>query len=125
LKSLTAAVSTAIQLTYVWSLLGFIMSLIKLFQIESLNNSGDPKMMAGAISTIIMNLLIGAVIGFVGVLLAWLILRNKKERPSWFLPVSTFLAWTWMIFVPVGTVIGIFMLRWRRPESVENTAVGD
>ena len=123
LKSLTAAVSTAIQLIYVLSLLDVITSLIKLFQVESLYDFGDPKMMAGAISTIIMDLLVGAVIGFVGVFLAWLVLRNKKERPSWFLLVSTFFAWTWMIFVPIGTVIGIFMLRWRRPEAAESTAV--
>ena len=122
MKSLTAAVSTAIQLIYVLTLLGVITSVIKMFQAVMLNGSGDPKMMAGAISTTIMDLLVGAVIGFVGVFLAWLVLRNKKDRPSWFLPVSTFFAWTWIIFVPIGTVIGIFMLRWRRPELAEESA---
>ncbi len=116
MKSLAAAASTAIQLIYVLSLLGFITSMIIVFQVESLYGSGDPKMMAGAISSAVMDFLIGAVIGLVGVFLARLVLRDKKECPTWFLPVSTFFAWAWIIFVPIGTVIGILMLRWRRPE---------
>ena len=122
LTSLTAAASTAIQLIYVPSLLGAITSVTKLFQTESLYGSGDPKMMAGAISSIIMDLLVGAVIGLVGVFFAWLVLRNKTECPSWFLPVSTFFAWTWMVFILVGTVIGVLMLRWRRPQPIEESA---
>ena len=117
MKSLTAAASTVIQLIYVLALLGAITSTIKMSQVESLYGAGDPKMMAGAISTIIMELLIGAVIGLVGVFMAWLVLRNKEDRPSWFLPVSTFFAWTWMVFIPIGTVIGVLMLRWRKPEN--------
>ena len=123
LKSLVAAASTVLQLAYVLTLPEVATSVIKLIQVESLYSSGDPKMIAGAISTIIMDLLIGAAIGLVGVCLAWLVLRNRKERPSWFLPVSTFFAWMWMIFVPIGTVIGIFMLRWRRPEPADESAV--
>ena len=123
LKSLTAAASTVIQLIYLLSLLGAITSSIELIQNDSLWSSGDPKMMAGAISAILMYLIIGAVIGFVGVFLAWLVLRDKKSRPSWFLPVSTFFAWTWMVFIPIGTVIGVFMLRWRRPILVEESAM--
>ena len=122
MKSFTAAASTVIQLIYLLSLLGATASTIELIQNDSLWSSGDPKMMAGAISSILMYLIIGAVIGFVGVFLAWLVLRDKKSRPSWFLPVSTFFAWTWMVFVPIGTVIGVFMLRWRRPILVEESA---
>ncbi|MEM6817415.1 MAG: hypothetical protein AAF578_01380 [Pseudomonadota bacterium] len=117
MKSLAAAASTAIQLIYVLTLLGAITSAIKLFQVESLYGAGDPKLLAGAISMIIIDLMIGTVIGVVGVFLAWLVLRNKNDRPSWFLPVSTFFAWTWMVFIPIGTVIGVLMLRWRRPEE--------
>ena len=86
-------------------------------QIELLYDAGDPKLMAGAISMIFTDLLIGAVIGLAGVLMAWLVLRNRENRPSWFLPVSTFFAWMWMIFIPIGTVIGVLMLKWRRPEE--------
>ena len=119
MKSLTAAASTAIQLIYVLTLVGVITSGFNLIQDESLWSSGDPKMMAGAISLIIMDLLIGAVVGFVGVFLAWRVLRDKQGRPSWFLPISTFFACTWMVFIPIGTVIGVLMLRWRRPQVIE------
>jgi hypothetical protein len=112
-----------IQLIYLMSLLGATAASIELIQNDSLWSSGDPKMMAGAISSILMYLIIGAVIGFVGVFLAWLVLRDKKGRPSWFLPVSTFFAWAWMVFIPIGTVIGVFMLRWCRPILVEEAAI--
>ena len=122
MKSLIAAASTAFQMIYVWSLLGFGASMFNMFQVGSLYDSGDPKLVSGAVSVIIMDLLIGVVAGFGGVLLAWLVLRQKSDRPSWFLPVSTFFAWAWIVFVPIGTVIGFFMLRWRRPESVGENA---
>ena len=121
-KSVLAVASTAIQLIYVLSLLGAILSAVKLFQSESVISAGDPKLMAGAISTIILDFLIGAVIGFVGVLMAWLVLREKEDRPSWFLPVSTYFAWAWIVFIPIGTVIGILMLRWGRTERTTDTA---
>ena len=123
MKSLIAAASTVVQLIYVLALLEAITSAIKLVQIEVLYESSDPKMMAGAISMVIMDLLIGAVIGLFGVFLAWVVLRNKKEQPSWFIPVITFLAWMWIIFIPIGTVIGILMLRGRKPESSKENHV--
>lgn len=123
MKSLIAAASTVTQLIYLLSLLGATVSSIELIQNDRLWSSGDPKLLAGAISSILMYLIIGAVIGFVGVFLSWLVLRDKKGRPSWFLPVSTFFAWTWMVFVPIGTVAGVLMLRWRRPILVEKSAM--
>ncbi len=122
LKSLTAAASTAIQLIYVLTSLSVTTSVVELVRNEALWSSGDPKMMAGAISSSNMDLIIGAVIGLVGVILAWLVLRKKNERPPWFLPISTFFAWTWIVFVPICTVIGVLMLRWCRPDLVEESA---
>jgi len=119
LKSFIAAISAALQLVYVLALLGAITLIAKYSQVMSLYGSGDPKMMAGYLSTVIIDLGLGAIVGFLGVFLAWRVLRNKQERPSWFLPVSTFFAWAWMIFFPVGTVIGLMMRRWRRPVSAD------
>ncbi len=115
MKSLAAAASTILQLIYVLALFGAIKPTIELIQNYSLYYAGDPKMIAGAISSIAVFFLIGVAIGLVGVLLAWLVLRNKKNRPSWFLPVSTFFAWAWMVFVPIGTVVGVLILRWKKP----------
>ena len=98
------------------------MSTTKLLQILSLYGAGDPKVMAGGISAMIIDFAIGAAVGLVGVFIAWIVLRNKKDRPSWFLPVSTFFAWTWIIFIPIGTVVGFSMLKWRkREEKTEKT----
>lgn len=114
MKSLAAGLSTIIQLIYVLALLEAITVTVKTIQIVSLHGGGDPKAMAGAVSQNIINLGFGTLIGLAGVFIAWRVLRNRDDRPGWFLPVSTFFAWAWMVFVPVGTVIGVLMLRWRR-----------
>ena len=121
MKSLIAVASSVLQLIYVLALLQAITSIIKYFQVQSLYGAGDPKLMAGAISTATIDFLLGALIGLIGVFLAWWVLRDKKQRPSWFLPISTFLAWTWMVFIPIGTIVGVMMLRWRKPESAIET----
>lgn len=79
-------------------------------------------MMAGALSTVLVRLGIGAILGLPGILLAWIVLRNKDQRPSWFVSASTFFAWAWILFIPVGTVFGILMLLWRRPKTVNESA---
>ena len=113
-----AAASTAIQLVYLLSLLRTINSTIELIHNDSLWDSGDPKTMAGAISVVLTSQIIGAAIGSVGVFPAWLVLRDGDSRPSWFLKASTLFAWIWMAFIPIGTVIGVSMLRWCRPIPV-------
>ena len=85
---------------------------------QLLYESGDPKMLAGAISSVLVTLLIATVVGLLGVLIARPILRQKGDRPQWFLRVSTLLAWAWLVFIPVGTVIGLLMLRWCKAEPI-------
>lgn len=122
MKNLTAIASTAFQLLYVVALVDAIASIIEIFRDPYIISSGDPRMMAGAISAVLVGLGIGAILGLPGILLAWIVLRNKDERPSWFVSLSTFFAWAWILFIPAGTVFGILMLLWRRPKRVKDSA---
>ena len=122
MKSFIAAASIATQSFYVLTLAGVVTAASKFFQVDSLWESGDPKLMAGVISQLIIELFVGAAIGLVGVFLAWSVLRSKVTCPPWFLPVSTLFAWAWVVFIPIGTLIGVLMLRWCRPDEVEQTS---
>ncbi len=117
MKHLIAIISAVLQLIYVATLLESISTAIKLFQIESLYGPMDPRMMAGGLSEILVGLAVGVMIGLAGVVLAWRVLRDAEHRPKWFVGASAFFAWAWMVFIPIGTVVGILMLRWRRTES--------
>lgn len=112
-----AAISLVLQLFYVLALLEAMTTTVKLIQIVSLYGKGDPKMMAGGISVMLVDLFAGAAIGLVGVAIAWWVLRDRKSRPLWFVTTSKVLAWAWIPFIPVGTVIGVLMLRWCKPEA--------
>jgi len=116
LTPVVSVASAALQLVYVANLFKGLYSIILLVRDTSFATGGDPKMLAGAISQVLMVINIGAVIGLVGVVLAWYVLRDKESRPDWFVSVSKSFAFTWMVFIPIGTVVGFFMLRWRKTD---------
>ena len=123
MKSLLAGISTALQLVYVLTLLNAIGFVIWGLETQLLYESGDPKMLAGALSGVLVTLLVAAIIGVLGVLIARPILRQNNDAPQWFLRVTTVLAWAWLVFIPVGTVIGLLMLRWRKAEPIGEQSV--
>lgn len=109
-----SVVSTALQLVYVANLFEGLYSLILIFRDTSFASGGDPKMLAGEISQALMIIVIGAVVGLVGAALAWYVLRDKKSRPDWFVSASRSFAFAWLVFIPIGTIVGFFMFRWRK-----------
>ena len=124
MKQFMAVVSTLLQFDYVLNLLAAITQWFKIWQISALYGADDPQMMASAISESFIGLLIGAAVGLIGVFLAWLVLRDKDARPLWFVRLSGFFAWAWMVFLPIGTVVGALMLRWRKSGPQEQPDAG-
>ena len=51
--------------------------------------------------------------GLAAALVAWLLILRGKYTASWFLRVSRVLAWSWLPLVPVGTLVGVLVLRAR------------
>ncbi len=115
LISVVSVASTAFQLVYVARMFQSFYAIISIFRDPSLTSSGDPKLLAGAISQALMLWILGAIVGLIGVALAWYVLQDKKSRPAWFVSASRSFAFAWMVFVPIGTIIGFLMLRWRKP----------
>ncbi len=111
--------SSALQLIYVAGLITAIVSVFLVFKDGDLFQRGDPKMLAGELAGILMELGLATFIGIVGVALARSVLRSTRPAPHWFIHVTPLFAWSWIIFIPIGTLIGALMFRWRRT-AVEN-----
>ena len=85
-----------------------------MLQVDSLYGEGDPKLVAGVISSAILSFSVDVLFGLVGALLAWVSLRESGNPPNWFRGVSRFFALFWFPLIPVGTILGFFMLKWAR-----------
>ena len=51
--------------------------------------------------------------GLAAAIVAWLLILKGQYTAGWFLRVSRVLAWSWLPLVPVGTVVGVLVLRAR------------
>lgn len=112
LKSLAFVGSSILQSVYVVSLASNFITFQRA-DLSALYDSGDPEMLAGFISFLSLRLFLGAAIGLIGVLIAWIAIRRSSSPPSWFVTASGWFGLAWVVFFPVGTVIAAFMLQWR------------
>ncbi len=62
-------------------------------------------------------------VGIVSAVVGWLLILNGRCRDAWFLATSRVLAWIWLPFIPVGTVIGALVLS-ARPKAIRDQASG-
>jgi len=112
LKSFAFVGSSVLQSVYVFSVASNAFTLLRT-DLDSLYDSGDPKLMAGFVSSLVLRQVIGASIGLVGVLVAWIAIRRSGQPPSWFLSASGLFGLAWVIFFPIGTIVAAYMLQWR------------
>ena len=49
-------------------------------------------------------------IGFIGAVVCYVVLYKKLIDRTWFVKSTRLLAWLWLPFVPVGTLVGIVLL---------------
>ena len=119
MKNVVAVIGTLLQMVYVFNLVDCVVSLARAPQLVERYAGEDPAMLSGLVSKALLGLAIGAAIGLVGVAIARPILRNLNDRPAWFVTVNRFFAWTWMVFVPIGTVIGIRILGWCKGDATD------
>ncbi|MDJ0940837.1 MAG: hypothetical protein QNJ00_13835 [Woeseiaceae bacterium] len=117
MRTVLPIVSTLFQSLYLLALLEFAYVLAT--RLPALYEAGDPRFHAGTIAGLLVNLVLYAAIGLIGALLAYISLRQLPESPDWFRKTSRFFAWAWMPFVPLGTIVGIYMLRWLKVRRID------
>ena len=123
MKHVASATSTLFQLIYVFGLFVFLYSIIFALRTDGPFFAGDAKMAAGEISQALVTFGLRATIGLIGAALAWYILRPRRPAPPWFIRTSKILAVAWLVFVPIGTLVGFFMFRWCKPLKTEETGI--
>lgn len=120
MKSLAFIGSSIFQFVYVVSLASNVVTLMRT-DWDSLYDSGDPESMAGFVSSLLLRQVIGASIGLVGVLVAWIAIRRFSPPPSWFVAASGLFGFAWAVFFPIGTIVAVYMLQWRINELRSQT----
>lgn len=63
--------------------------------------------------------------GMVAAMVAWLLILKGAYRATWFLRVSRVLAWSWLPLIPVGTIVGLLVLRARTGAIAEGKHEND
>jgi hypothetical protein len=94
-------------------------SLVDILFIDKLYESGDPRLLAGALSKVLMDLFAGLLFGLLGTGPTLFVLKNRNERPEWFVDFSKYFAWALVVFIPIGTILGVLIFRFLRPVNVD------
>ncbi|MDP5460486.1 hypothetical protein [Alishewanella sp. SMS8] len=100
--------STTLQLFYLLALLHFG---IGIFNAVEAISTADPKLVAGALSASIVKSLIAVVPSILGLLLSLNLLRSIEALPNWFKRYTRLMSYLWLLFIPIGTVIGVIQLK--------------
>ena len=69
--------------------------------------------MAGFISSQAVKLLLAILAGLIGVILMAVGIQRYGRPPQWIVQLSAVFALAWVVLIPIGTPIGIYMFRWR------------
>tara|TARA_B110000196_G_C20911463_1_gene550750 strand:+ start:57 stop:401 length:345 start_codon:yes stop_codon:yes gene_type:complete len=100
--------STTLQLFYLLALLHLGIGVFNAVEVIS---TADPKLVAGALSSSIVKSLIAVVPSILGLLLSVNLTRSIGAQPSWFKRYTRFMSYLWLLFIPIGTFIGVIQLR--------------
>ena len=126
MKNLSAGLSVVLQVLYAWSLVSVVIDAVVLYQgtLEQLgaNGGGDPKLLAGAISQLIVEFLVAGLVPFFGLAIALYLVRSGKFRSQWFVSFNRILAIAWLIYFPIGTIFGALMIYWSGQARVKESA---
>lgn len=111
MRTAALVVSTALQFFYLAGLIRVVAALA--LGVDDALETQDPKLLAGFLSTQAITLILGVVPGLAGVALMAGAVRGQREPPAWFVNLSVVFAISWLVLFPIGTIIGVLMLRWR------------
>jgi hypothetical protein len=107
LYNLLKFISIALQCFLLLSLFNFFSGLYSAFLELSTN---DPKLVAGHISSGIVISIVQIIPALIGLIISiWLI--NKKSSSKLFVICCKYFAYLWLLFIPIGTFLGVKQLK--------------
>lgn len=96
--------------------LGFVFMMRDVFTLppELVTPDSDPELVRNYIAETIQSYRQALGIGILGAIATWLIISRAELDDTAFLTTARVLAWLWLPFIPIGTLIGIVILGARR-----------
>ena len=117
MKTVLAVISLLLQSAYVLGLIILVRYAVALNANDWTTFDADPRIVATEQLGLLKDFSFLAAAGGIGFFLAWFTLRIERFRPNWYRAGNQALAVAWVIFVPIGTAMAIFMLRWCRIDT--------
>ena len=91
-----------------WAILGLLLAL---YNAALEFSGGDPRLLAGIISEGIITSLLHSCLALVGLLLSLVAVYKLKVLPNWFKRATKCFSYLWVLFFPVGTIIGVIQIK--------------
>ncbi|WP_165728665.1 hypothetical protein [Pseudoalteromonas sp. 31A1] len=108
MKTILVFLCLALQAFIILSLISFFTGIYNAYIAFS---GGDPKLIAGHISSGIVISLIQMIPALVGYFISYMLIKNKRVNDFALLkPALKFFAYLWLLFIPIGTVLGAKLL---------------
>ncbi len=108
-----------LQIGPIVGILGTITGMIKTFEAITVYGTGDPETMSAGISEALVTTEIGLMLGFVGTVFLYVALLSNEYRGRWFYKFMTIYSYLNLIAIPVGTIVGIFTLKYLKRRKDE------
>jgi len=110
-KSVLGIVCIALHAGLLVSIVQFLDYPLWLWSIDFTSYDADPRQMNEIAIRAFFPLVIGVIGGLVGVFLAWFVFRKEKFRPIWMIVSVRVAAIPWVLLIPIGPFIAIFLYR--------------
>ena len=90
-----------------WGVINTMYSMYLLFQEVSISGTGDPKIMAGGISSALVSTIVGLILCVPGLLLLLVAIVFFKYRRIWVYRLTLVSSFLLIFMFPVGTILGL------------------
>ena len=110
LGKVLSLIGCVLQLALVFGIITFIIDMVLAFQDITLYGAGDPKIMAGMISEALVNVVLGSVLAFPGLLINIIALFVSSYSAVWLFRFLITSSIFWILVFPIGTLFGVILL---------------
>jgi biopolymer transport protein ExbB/TolQ len=117
-KSL-ALCGTILQIGIVFGFVGTVVGMMRAFAKISETEKVQPATVAAEISIVFQATSIGMALAFVGFILILIALTGTKYRGRWFYRILWTISILWLLFFPIGTIVGIMTMLYLSRHSQE------
>ena len=97
----------ALLLVLPWEVANTIYSFYILFHDVSLTGTGDPRVMAGGLSSALVSTILGLVLCVPGLALLLVAITALRYRPNWLFWVTLMNSILLLFMVPIGSILGL------------------